>query len=78
MSEFFKSIISISPPFNMIVLVVLFGSASTAIATLVTQIRKYASHRQELEFKRDLVERGLGAEEIERVLQARSPGVGSD
>ena len=53
MSDFFHSIVSIDAPFNMIVLIVLFGSLSTAVATFITQIRKYASHRQELEFNRD-------------------------
>jgi hypothetical protein len=42
------------------------------VAILATQIRKYASHRHELELKRDLVERGLSIDEIERVIAARS------
>ena len=42
------------------------------ITALAAQVRKYASHRHELEFKRDLVERGLSIDEIERVVAAKS------
>jgi hypothetical protein len=71
MSEAFHSIVQIQTPFNMIVLVVLFGSIATVLSTIVTQIRKYATHRHELEFKRELVERGLEAEEIQQLLKTR-------
>ena len=71
MSEAFHSIVQIQAPFNMIVLVVLFGSVATVMSTIVTQIRKYASHRHELEFKRELLDRGLAAEEIQQLLRTR-------
>ena len=35
------------------------------IAVIASQVRKYACYRHELEFKRDLVERGLSIDEIE-------------
>ena len=75
MSETINSITNIPAPFNMIVLVVLIGAVATVLGTVVSQVRQYASHRQELEFKRDLLERGMSAEEIERVVKVRGSGV---
>jgi hypothetical protein len=40
------------------------------ITTLAYHIRLYACHRQEINLKRELVERGLSVEEIERVVAA--------
>jgi hypothetical protein len=61
---------------NVWVLIPLGFMAAGAITALAAQVRKYASHRHELEFKRDLVERGLSIEEIERVVAAKSPSSG--
>ena len=77
MTEAIQSINSIGVPFNMIVWVVLIGASTGMLSTIVTQIRKYASHRQELEFKREMLDRGLGADEIEKIVKARGPGVNS-
>ena len=71
--ELFKGILSIQTPFNMIVLVVLFGSVAGVLGGIAPQIRKYGCHRQDVDFKRELVDRGLSADEIERIIQAR-PG----
>ncbi len=73
MSDFFHSITQIAPPFNMVVFIVLIGSIAGVIGTIATQVRKYASHRADIQLKRELVERGLSAEEIERVVEAKSP-----
>ena len=70
MSDFFNSIVSIPPPFNMIVLIVLIGCGAGVIGGFTKQVRKYACHRQELDFKRELIDRGMSAEEIERVVLA--------
>jgi hypothetical protein len=78
MTNAIHSITSIGAPFNMIVLIVLLMTIGTVIGTTVKQIRKYACQRQELEFKRDLLDRGMGAEEIERVVRARGPTNESD
>jgi hypothetical protein len=78
MSEFLHSITSIQVPFNMIVLVVLIGSTATVIGTIAKQLRRYACHRQELELKREMLERGMSAGEIEQVIRARGPGQKSD
>jgi hypothetical protein len=70
--EIFKSIILIQTPFNMIVLIVLFGSVAGVLGGIATQIRKYGCHRQDIDFKRELVDRGLSADEIERIIKARA------
>jgi hypothetical protein len=72
MSELLQKLVSIQAPFNMIVLVCLIFSVAGVISSLFKQVRKYTCHRQELDFKRDLVERGLSVDEIERVLAAKS------
>ncbi len=70
--ELFKGILSIQTPFNMIILVVLFGSVAGVLTGIATQIRKYGCHRQDIDFKRELVDRGLAADEIERIIKARA------
>jgi hypothetical protein len=55
------------------VLVVLIASLAGVIGTVVRQVGKYARHRADLLLKRELVERGLSAEEIERIVAARPP-----
>jgi hypothetical protein len=73
MSEFIKSIMSIGAPFNMVVLIVLIGSVCTLLGTVAAQLRIFASHRADVQLKRELVERGLSVDEIERVMKAKSP-----
>jgi hypothetical protein len=73
MGSALQSIVDIPPPFNMIVLIVLIVTAGSAFSAGVSHVRKYFSHRQELEFKRELLDRGMTADEIERVVRAQSP-----
>jgi hypothetical protein len=73
MTDLFHSIVSIESPFNMIVLVVLIGSIAGVISSIAKQIRKYACHCGETRLKRELVERGLSVEEIERIVTAKLP-----
>lgn len=68
--EIFKGIFNLAVPFNMIVLIVLFGCFTGVITGIAKEIRKYACHRQLIDFKRELVERGLGGDEIERIVAA--------
>lgn len=71
MGEFFRSIFSIDEPFNMIVAVVLIVFTAWLLGSIVEQIRKYGCHRKDVELKRELVDRGLSAEEIERIIKAQ-------
>ncbi len=60
-------------PFNFIVILMMVIFGAGIITSLFKQIRKFACHRQELEFKREMVDRGMSVEEIERLVQAKGP-----
>jgi hypothetical protein len=72
MNTVIQSILHLETPFNWLSLMGLAGFAFGAVTAVVTQIRKFADHALDVRFKRDLVERGLSVEEIERVLAAAS------
>jgi hypothetical protein len=57
---------------NWIAVLVLGSVAAGVITSIAKQIRKYGCFRQEVELKRELVERGLSVEEIERLIAAKS------
>ena len=60
----------------MIVMIVLIGCVTGVLCEIAKQIRKYGCHRQDIELKRELVERGLGAEEIDRIVSTQPKGNG--
>jgi hypothetical protein len=70
MSSVVDLIRDIPTPFNMVVLVVLIVSGAGVISNLITQIRKYVGQRQELEFKRELLDQGMSIDEIERIMRS--------
>ena len=72
MKEMFEAFNSLGSPWNMIVLVVLISGLGSVVKTIVKQTRAYASHRAELNLKRELVERGLSVDEIERIVTVKS------
>lgn len=74
MIQLLHSITAIPPPFNMIVWIVLICSVAGVITGLAKQTRKFFCHREELELKREMFEAGMSADEIERVIRARSRG----
>jgi hypothetical protein len=57
---------------NWIVLIVLICVISGVITSIAKQLRKFGCHRNETMLKRELVERGLSVDEIERVIAAKS------
>jgi hypothetical protein len=69
--RFFQAIFDMPTPFNMVVLIVLICTVAGVITSIATQIRKYACHRHDVAFKRELVERGLAIDEIERLIAAK-------
>ena len=73
MSNVLDRLLVLPAPFNMVVVVVAIVLVSGIITCVVKQIRKYACLRHELDFKRDLVDRGMSADEIEQIVKARSP-----
>lgn len=72
MISLFESIAEMQEPFNMIVFVVLFGSAAGAIAAIAKEVRKYFCHQNEMELKREMLARGMKSPEIEHVLRTRA------
>ena len=72
MSQAFHAIVQMERPFNMIVLVVLIGCTAGVLTSLFTQLRKFASHRLELQFKRELLDRGMSGDDIRQILQTRA------
>lgn len=70
MIDLIQLIQGLPTPFNMVATICLIFAVSSLIASIVKQIRKFICHRQELEFKREMLDRGMSAEEIESVVRA--------
>ena len=68
-----QEIVSIPAPFNMVVLIVLIVVGGSVISEVAKQVRHYFCHRAETELKRDMLDRGMSAVEIEQVIAASSP-----
>ena len=63
---------------NWIAVLVLGTVLAGVITSIAKQIRKYGCFCQEVELKRELVERGLSVEEIERLIAAKSTVTSKD
>jgi hypothetical protein len=61
-----------------VVMIVLIFFAAWLIGHSVGELRKYACHRNDVELKRDLAARGLSADEIERIVAAKSSAVADE
>ena len=72
MSELLHSVTNLPTPFNMIVLIVLISAAAGIVTAIVKQLGAYAQQRQDLLFKRELIDRGMSADEVQRVVESRS------
>ena len=72
MNQLFDLIGELPTPFNMVAVICLISAVATVIGSFFKQLRKYVCHRQEIEFKREMVDRGMSAEEIESVILAHS------
>lgn len=78
MSQIVELIRGLGTPFDMVATVCLIfalagivGAGAAMIAAIAKEIRKYACHRQELEFKRELLDRGMAVDEVERLVGVR-------
>jgi hypothetical protein len=78
MSSIIQQILAIPAPFNMIIVIIAIVSISGIITSIGKQIRKYACLRHELDFKREMVDRGMSVDEIEQLVKARSPSQNDD
>ncbi|MBX3434701.1 MAG: hypothetical protein KF847_15385 [Pirellulales bacterium] len=66
------SIFALPSPFTMVVLIVAVVMGAQVITAAVAQIRRGLGHYLDLQFKREMIERGLSIDEIERLVQVRS------
>ena len=70
--ESIKELVNLLPiPFNFIIMLMAIIFGAGIITSLIKHIRKFACHRQDLVFKREMIDRGMSVEEIERLLQAK-------
>lgn len=76
--DLFSGILGMPAPFNMIVLIVLITCGAGVVTSAFKQLRKFACHRRDVELKRELVERGLSVEEIERIVAAHGTAESKD
>lgn len=65
-------------PFNFVLLLLLIVFGTGIVTSTIKQIRKFACHRQELDFKREMIDRGMSVEEVERLVQANSGQFGDN
>lgn len=70
MSDVIMRILEVPAPFNVGIVAVVMGIGLAMIAVVAGETRKFATHRLDLETKRDLLEQGMPADEIDRVLRA--------
>lgn len=71
MGDFSSQIFSLPPPFNMVVLIVMFVMGANVISSIAKEMRKYLAHRETAELVRDLAGHGMTAAEIERILKTQ-------
>lgn len=60
--------------FGMPQIAIIMGTLVPIVAIVATQWSKVQSHRSDNELKRDMLDRGMDAEEIERIMGARTKG----
>ena len=70
MYEMIKAVFEIQTPFNMIIVCTALVMVTGAIGAIAMEVRKFATHRMDLGLKREMIEQGMSAEEIESVFQA--------
>ena len=70
MMNLIKSIVEMPEPFNMVVLIVLIACVTGILTAIAQETRKFFCHREEVELKREMLDRGMDAREIDQVLRA--------
>ena len=70
MYEMIKAALEIPIPFNMIIICTALLLVPATIAVIAIEVRKFATHRMDLDIKREMIDQGMSVEEIERVIQA--------
>ena len=57
-------------PFNFVILIIVIVFGWLLLAGIVDQIGKFARNRQQIDFKRELLDRGMPTDEIKTILEA--------
>ena len=57
-------------PFNFVILIIVIVFGWLLLAGIIDQIGKYARNRQQIDLKRELLDRGLDADEIKTIMDA--------
>ena len=70
MSVIVEQVFSMPAPFNLVAVIVIVVMGTGVITSVAREIGKYAAHRESVEIIRELAERGMSGDEIERVLRA--------
>ena len=70
MFESFAQVFEVQGPFIVPVASVFFAAVAIAVILVAREVRKVATHRMDLEAKREMMQQGATVEEIERVLKA--------
>jgi hypothetical protein len=74
MSSFLDAIAALPTPFNFIVFLVLIGSVAGVIGAIAKEVRKFLCHRDEIELKREMLDRGMESQEIDRAMRTKTAG----
>ncbi|MEO1087253.1 MAG: hypothetical protein AAFY88_23710 [Acidobacteriota bacterium] len=67
MASFVDGINQLGVPFSFVIWIVLICSAAGMVSAFAKELRKFACHRQDLAFKRELLDRGFEPGEVEQV-----------
>lgn len=57
-------------PFNFVIMIILIVFGWLLLAGIIEQIGKFARNRQQIDLKRELLDRGLDADEIKTIMDA--------
>jgi hypothetical protein len=69
-----NSLLNVDSPAKFFVVIALIVSAAVVFVAIVVLLSTLSTHNAELQFKRDLVERGLSVDETERIVSAKPAG----
>lgn len=73
MTQLIEMIQGMGVPFSTAIVIVAIISFAMLVFVVAAMIEAFVRHRQDLQFKRDMLERGLSIEEIERLIGAPTP-----
>ena len=66
MDDLTTALLTLPPPFNVIVIVMLMIVGGSVLKSLIRAVRDYADHRAQERFKLELIQNGLSVDEAQR------------